>query len=103
MATAGSVLIAMKLLAELPHSHALLVRSAQLCQLERMASDDEVASSSLAAGTLSRLNARFELGYNWSGRPTISEGRTRDRQLAEDGSRLAGVGEDRDDEPQGGG
>ena len=30
-------------------------------------------------------------------------GRTRDRQLPEDGSRLPGIGEDGDDEPEGGG
>ena len=36
-------------------------------------------------------------------RPELAEGGSRDRQLAEDGSPLAGVGEDWDDESEGGG
>jgi hypothetical protein len=36
-------------------------------------------------------------------RTKLPGGRTRDRQLPEDGSRLPGIGEDGDDEPEGGG
>jgi DNA-binding transcriptional MerR regulator len=36
-------------------------------------------------------------------RPELPDGRTRDRHLAEDGSRLSGIGEDGDDKSEGGG